>query len=107
MDDAADESDSQWRACMNACGLSVDTQDAIMDPRFTYLRLSTSCLSWVNGTVEMRYEGLHEIQKTSRFREMEQRQYMPEQQQQGAPGISLDIWDSGHPIDPWLAENPL
>ncbi|KAK0708417.1 hypothetical protein B0H67DRAFT_603407 [Lasiosphaeris hirsuta] len=71
--DAADESDAQWRECMDACGLSVDAQDAIMDPHFTYLRLSSSCLSWVRDTIEMRYAGLQDIQRTSRAREMELR----------------------------------
>ncbi|GAB1311760.1 hypothetical protein MFIFM68171_01970 [Madurella fahalii] len=71
--DARDESDAQWRACMDACGLATDIQDAIMDPHFTYLRLSNSCLHWVKDTIEMRYAGLQDIQRTSRAREMELR----------------------------------
>ncbi|KAK3346948.1 hypothetical protein B0T25DRAFT_291512 [Lasiosphaeria hispida] len=134
-DDAADESDAQWRACMDACGLSVDTQDAIMDPHFTYLRLSSSCLSWVRDTIEMRYAGLQDIQRTSRVREMElrrmasrpgahqgeqrggsqggytldsaslpaatgqeKRRSISGQQQQGTPGVALDVWSSARAI---------
>lgn len=71
--DARDESDAQWWACMDACGLATETQDAIMDPHFTYLRLSNSCMHWVKDTIEMRYAGLQDIQRASRLREMELR----------------------------------
>ncbi|KAK0623970.1 hypothetical protein B0T14DRAFT_517332 [Immersiella caudata] len=131
-DDATDDNDAQWRECMDGCGLSVDTQGAIMDPHFTYLRLSNSCLSWVRDTIEMRYAGLQDIQRTSRTREMElrrvvsrpgahrgeqhqggytlgsasspattgqeQRRSISGQQQQGTPGVTLDVWSSAHAI---------
>ncbi|KAM3079151.1 hypothetical protein ACMFMF_004078 [Clarireedia jacksonii] len=42
-----------------------------MDPHFKYLRLSHSCLYWVKDTIEMRYAGLEEIQRTLREREMQ------------------------------------
>ncbi|KAJ9268253.1 hypothetical protein DTO212C5_5700 [Paecilomyces variotii] len=71
--DAADDNDQEWRACLNACGIAVDVQDAIMDPRFKYLRLSESCLYWINDTVKMRYAGLEDIQRSSREREMQLR----------------------------------
>ncbi|KAJ9193586.1 hypothetical protein DTO164E3_7842 [Paecilomyces variotii] len=71
--DAADDNDQEWRACLNRCGVAVDVQNAIMDPRFKYLRLSQSCLYWVNDTVNMRYAGLEDIQRSSHEREMQLR----------------------------------
>lgn len=71
--DAADDNAQQWRTCLNGCGIAVDVQNAIMDPRFKYLRLSQSCLYWVNDTVRMRYAGLEDIQRSSREREMQLR----------------------------------
>jgi hypothetical protein len=71
--DAADDNEQQWRACLNGCGIAVDVQNAIMDPRFKYLCLSKSCLYWVNDTVKMRYAGLEDIQRSSREREMQLR----------------------------------
>lgn len=57
--------DVEW--LVDVCGLSVDTQDAIMDPHFTYLRISNSCLSWVRDTIGMRYAGLHVVGRSSRW----------------------------------------
>lgn len=71
--DAVDDNDQEWRACLNRCGVAVDLQNAIMDPRFKYLRLSQSCLYWVNDTVNMRYAGLEDIQRSSHEREMQLR----------------------------------
>lgn len=71
--DAADDDAQQWRACLNGCGIAVDVQNAIMDPRFKYLCLSQSCLYWVNDTVKMRYAGLEDIQRSSREREIQLR----------------------------------
>ncbi|KAI9742757.1 MAG: hypothetical protein M1818_003486 [Claussenomyces sp. TS43310] len=68
--DAAEDNAQQWQACLNACGIAVDVQNAIMDPRFKYLCLSQSCIYWVNDTVKMRYAGLKDIQRSSREREM-------------------------------------
>lgn len=56
---------------MRGCGIAVDVQNAIMDPSFKYLCLSQSCLYWVNDTVQMRYAGLEDIQRTSRERAMQ------------------------------------
>ncbi|PNY23805.1 Uncharacterized protein TCAP_06253 [Tolypocladium capitatum] len=67
----AEDDDNQWRACLNAYGIAVDVQDAILDPHFKYLRLSESCLFWAKDTIEMRYAGLEDIQRASRKREME------------------------------------
>jgi hypothetical protein len=71
--DATDENTQRWQACLNECGIAVDVQNAIMDPRFKSLRLSQSCLYWVNDTVKMRYSGLEDIQRSSREREMQLR----------------------------------
>jgi len=72
-DDASDETDPNWYKCMDDCGISMETQNAIMDKRFTYLRLSQSCLYWVVDTISMRYAGLEDIQRTSLAREMKLR----------------------------------
>ena len=71
--DVAGDNAQQWYACLSGCGVAVDVQNAIMDPRFQYLRLSQSCLDWVNDTVKMRYAGLEDIQRSSREREMQLR----------------------------------
>jgi hypothetical protein len=71
--DAASDSEQEWRTCPNECGIAVDVQNAIMDPRFTYLCMSQSCLYWVNDTVKMRYAGLVDIQRSSRERELQLR----------------------------------
>ena len=71
--DIADDNAQEWRACLNSCGIAVDVQNAIMDPRFKYLCLSQSCLYWVNDTIKMRYAGLEDIQRSSREREMQLR----------------------------------
>ncbi|KFY52567.1 hypothetical protein V496_08347 [Pseudogymnoascus sp. VKM F-4515 (FW-2607)] len=70
--DAVTEDDLKWRNCLDECGINKDTQDAIMDPnpKLTYMRLSDSCLHWARDTIEMRYAGLGEIQRTSRMREV-------------------------------------
>ncbi|KAK3363952.1 hypothetical protein B0T25DRAFT_576400 [Lasiosphaeria hispida] len=69
--DTTGEGDTEWYECLDACGIAPDTQAAIMDPNFTILRLSRSCLDWVRDTIEMRYAGLQDIQRASRQREME------------------------------------
>jgi hypothetical protein len=71
--DVADDNEQQWQACLNGCGIAVDVQNAIMDPRFKDLCLSQSCLYWVNDTIKMRYAGLEDIQRSSREREMQLR----------------------------------
>jgi hypothetical protein len=72
--DTTEDNDLLWRACLDACGFDADVQDAIIDPHFKYLRLSESCLYWAKDTIEMRYAGLKDIQRSSREREMELQQ---------------------------------
>lgn len=49
---------------MNVCGISVETQDAIMDPHFAYLRRSNSCVYWARETINIRYAVLVNISYT-------------------------------------------
>jgi hypothetical protein len=67
------DSDHDWQTSLDMYGIDVDTQNAIMDPHFKYLRLGESCFYWVKDTIEMRYAGLKDIQRASREREMELR----------------------------------
>lgn len=67
--DTAEDDDVAWRSCLAACGVRADIQDAIMDPVFKHIRLTESCVFWIRDTLEMRYRGLQEIQKTSLERE--------------------------------------
>jgi hypothetical protein len=121
----AENNGLQWQACLNACGIDVSVQDAIMDPHFEYLRLSESCLYWAKDTIEMRYTGLKDIQRSSREREMELRRAASRSngrqgslnlgtgsslstgqgqrsvsglQQQSTPGIGPEIWGSASAI---------
>lgn len=71
--DVAEDDDAAWNACLSTCGIDVTVQGAIMDPAFKYVRLSKSCLHWARDTVEMRYAGLEEIQRTSRERDAQMR----------------------------------
>ncbi|KAK0750662.1 hypothetical protein B0T18DRAFT_131459 [Schizothecium vesticola] len=54
--DATGDSDTEWRNCMDACGISVEAQEAIMDPHFTYLCRSNSCIHWARDTINIRYD---------------------------------------------------
>lgn len=71
--DTAEDDDAAWNACLSTCGIDVTVQVAIMDPVFKDLRLSNSCLYWARDTIEMRYAGLEEIQRTSRERDTQMR----------------------------------
>ncbi len=65
-----DNGDDVWRASLGTFGLHPSVIDAIMDPTFQYLRKSESCWHWVRDTIEMRYYGLHDIQRASSERKM-------------------------------------
>ncbi|RMZ76470.1 hypothetical protein DV738_g4899, partial [Chaetothyriales sp. CBS 135597] len=116
--DAFENSDAQWYMCLNGYGIATEVQDAIMDPRFTYLRTSASCFDWVRDTIEMRYEGLDAIQQSSCRRETQLRQQamappravqqanisigaaathqtsVVSNEQESRPGRKLDLWGS-------------
>ncbi|RMJ14801.1 hypothetical protein CDV36_005548 [Fusarium kuroshium] len=68
--DTYSEDDDEWINCMNTYGLSVEVQNAILDPLFKYLRLSDSCAEWSRDTIQMRYAGLKAIQQESSDREI-------------------------------------
>lgn len=78
--DTVAEDDLEWRECLDACGINTATQDAIMDPKFRYVRRSNSCLHWARDTIEMRYKGMENLQ------------------QLGTAGIEADIWGSPNAI---------
>lgn len=67
--DTFSDDDRTWARLLDTFGLSTETQQAILDPVFRYIRLSESCVYWAKDTVHMRYHGLMEIQKASRDRE--------------------------------------
>ncbi|QPH02149.1 hypothetical protein C2857_006355 [Epichloe festucae Fl1] len=64
------ENDEEWYHFMDRCGINSELQTAIMDPRFTTIRLTNTCLYWLRDTIEIRYLGLQEIQAASHEREM-------------------------------------
>ncbi|KAF5002044.1 hypothetical protein FGRMN_655 [Fusarium graminum] len=54
-----------WVGCMQHWGIANELQEAIMDPRFKYIRLTGTCIGWVRDTIKMRYAGLQERQRSS------------------------------------------
>ncbi|EHY58380.1 hypothetical protein HRR83_007256 [Exophiala dermatitidis] len=69
--DTYDEEDQPWFECMTSWGILPSLQEEIMDPVFKDIRLSETCRFWVRDTMELRYQGLEEIQKASRERAIE------------------------------------
>ncbi len=67
--DAYEEDDQEWFHCLNACGISIRTQANIMDPIYRKVRLNETCTFWIKDTMDIRYHGLKDIQRTSRKRE--------------------------------------
>jgi len=62
--------EAEWRACLNACGVTPETKENIMDPWYHSLRLTQSCLYWVRDTlVRLNYNSLLEVQRASRRRD--------------------------------------
>lgn len=60
--------DTAWTTCLDSCGINSGLREAIMDPHFRCIRHTNSCLHWLVDTVEMRYAGLHDIQRASQQR---------------------------------------
>lgn len=82
--DASGDEDAEWKDCMDACGISVETQDVIMDPHFAYLRRSNSCVYWARETINIRYAVLVSISYTRKYGK----------EQQHVPVASSGGWSS-------------
>lgn len=50
------DSDEEWRRSLDAYGIKQQLKDAIMDPEFSYLRLSQSCRHWIKDTMDIHYK---------------------------------------------------
>ncbi|KAF4429444.1 hypothetical protein FACUT_9187 [Fusarium acutatum] len=68
-DDIWEEDNSAWSRYMQQRGIATELQNSIMDPSFKDIRLTGTCIGWLRDTIEMRYEGLKEIQRASAERE--------------------------------------
>jgi len=53
--DATGDNDAEWRNCMDACGISVEAQEAIMDPHFIYLRQLNFCIHQTRDITNIGY----------------------------------------------------
>ncbi|KAF5633929.1 uncharacterized protein FTJAE_6915 [Fusarium tjaetaba] len=67
--DVWEDDNSAWFRHMEQCGIATELQQSIMDPRFKDMRLTDTCIGWLRNTMELRYEWLKEIQRTSSERE--------------------------------------
>ncbi|TQV91469.1 hypothetical protein V2A60_008885 [Cordyceps javanica] len=67
--DTWDTDNQKWIDCMNFYGMNREFQDAILDPVYDDHRLRETCATWIKDTIEIRYENLYEVQKTSLARE--------------------------------------
>ncbi|KAF5697292.1 hypothetical protein FMUND_15455 [Fusarium mundagurra] len=67
--DVWEDDNSAWFRHMEQCGIATELQHSIMDPRFRDMRLTGTCIGWLRDTMNMRYEGLEEIQRASAERE--------------------------------------
>lgn len=59
----------EWPAYLDACGINTETQTALMDPLYTNIRETGSCMFWILDTMELRYRGLELVQTLSVKRE--------------------------------------
>ncbi|KAF5553099.1 hypothetical protein FPHYL_8826 [Fusarium phyllophilum] len=67
--DVWEDDNSVWFRHMEQCGIATELQNSIMDPRFKDMRLTGTCIGWLRDTMNLRYEGLEEIQRASAERE--------------------------------------
>ncbi|KAK2676666.1 hypothetical protein RAB80_008852 [Fusarium oxysporum f. sp. vasinfectum] len=68
-DDVWKDDNSAWFHYIEQCGIATELQYTIMDPLFRDMRLTDTCIGWLRDTIEMRYEGLRNIQRASAERE--------------------------------------
>lgn len=64
-----DNNDDEWRACLMACGTEASTIGAIMNEHFRCIRAAESCAVWLKDTIDMRYAGLLDTHRASKFRD--------------------------------------
>ncbi|KAG8670577.1 hypothetical protein FPOAC2_09942 [Fusarium poae] len=58
------DDDAGWIDCMRQKGIATELQQAIMDPKFKYMRMTGTCITWVRDTIKMRYAGLEDMART-------------------------------------------
>ena len=63
-----EEVDTVWTEAMDGWGISVELQEAIMDPIFRAQRLDFTCNEVVKDSIIMRYEGLWSVSGVSHDR---------------------------------------
>ncbi|XDG05473.1 hypothetical protein ABKA04_005088 [Annulohypoxylon sp. FPYF3050] len=90
--DVHEDDDVRWRQCLATCGMSENLKNAIMDPDFKNIRLTNSCIFWVEDTIKMRYSGLEDIETNSHRRE---REFMEVDIRPGGSGIGSEITTTG------------
>lgn len=64
--DTDDQDDQLWSDCLDQCGIGAQLQMAIMDPALRKIRLTESCLYWVEDSILLRHRGLEQVQRASR-----------------------------------------
>jgi hypothetical protein len=101
--DAFDDRDD-WRAVMSHWGVSMESQDAILDPEFCDIRLTESAAYWVCKTFELRWSTLRHIQNASWLRAY------PRKTLKARPSVLQHHQENGgdttflyKPIDIWTA----
>jgi len=68
-DDVWKDDNSAWFHYIEQRGIATELQYTIMDSLFRDMRLTGTCIGWLRDTIEMRYEGLRNIQRASAERE--------------------------------------
>lgn len=72
--DTVSDNDENWRQTMNAIGIKLSVQAAMMTPLCRDVRLTESCKFWLLDTICAKYSSLQDIQQFSRERAMAARQ---------------------------------
>ncbi|CEJ92322.1 hypothetical protein VHEMI07982 [[Torrubiella] hemipterigena] len=69
MDATFENTPQEWHACLDACGINSETQEALMDPLYADIRESASCVDWIIDTIELRFRALQQVRAASLDRE--------------------------------------